>query len=184
MANTPPPMRRPVPVAEGDALDLSYYTPATVSATHRTTVAGKYQVVFDVRAVEKYVDNQFDLNRCKVTFSLDGESVLAQDFVREGSKRFEFPFDRTWTPGEHELKVEIAPVSPDRPQIRNLRLRLNAVVVRGPFAEEHWVKPKDYAKFFPKDPPADAAGRRSYARELLAPFATRAFRRPAQELCL
>jgi hypothetical protein len=180
----PPPMRRPVPTVEGDALDLSYYTPATVAAKHRVRHAGKYQVILDLRTVERYVDNQFDLNRCNVRFSIDGEKVFEQEFVREGTKRFEFPFEREWAAGEHELKVEIVPVAPDRPQIRNLRLRLNAVVVRGPLAEKHWVKPKDYARFFPKDPPADAARRRTYARELLTSFATRAFRRPVEAVAV
>jgi hypothetical protein len=179
MNAAPAPMRRPVPTPEGDALDLSYYTPATVAAKHRVEHAGHYQVVLDLRTAERYVDNQFDLNRCRVKFSSDGQVLLDQEFVREGTKKFEFTYDQKWAAGEHELKVEIIPVEPARPQIRNLRIRLNAVIVRGPTAEEHWVKPKDYAKFFPQDPPADAAGRKAYARELLQRFATKAFRRPA-----
>ncbi len=174
----PPPMRRPVPTADGDMLDLSYYTPATVVATHRVEHAGKYQVLVDLRAFERYVDNQFDLNRCKLTFSVDGDVLLEQEFVREGGKKFEFPFDREWTAGEHTLMIEMKPIGPDKPQIRQLRLKLNAVTVRGPMAEEHWVRPAGYEKIFPRETPADAAARRTYARELLKKFATRAFRRP------
>jgi hypothetical protein len=174
----PPPARRPVPTIEGEALDLSYYTPAMVSSKYLAKHAGKYQVVLDVRTAERYVENQFDLNRCRVKFSIDGETVLDQEFVREGSKKFEFPFERELDGGDHEFNIEITPLAPQQPQLRNLRLRLNAVVVRGPLAEEHWVQPKEYAKFFPRTPPSDPAERRAYARELLGKFATRAFRRP------
>ncbi len=180
----PPPMRRPVPTVDGDALDLSYYTPATVTATHRVAHAGKYQLLVDLRAFERYVDNQFDLNRSKLTFSVDGEVLLEQEFVREGGKKFEFTFDREWTAGEHTLSFEMQPIGPDKPQIRQLRMKVNAVTVRGPLTEEHWVQPAGYGKIFPRATPADAAGRQAYARELLGKFATRAFRRPADSVTI
>ena len=173
-----PAFRRPAPSVEGDGLDLSYYTPAVVAATHRIEQAGKYQLVLDFRMLERYVEDKFDQNRVRLTFFVDGEQLLEQEFMREGGRKFEFPFDRELAAGAHEFKLEITPLTPDRPQIRSLRVRLNGVVVRGPTAEAHWVKPKDYAKVFPRDPPADAAGRRAYARELIGKFATRAFRHP------
>lgn len=43
---------------------------------------------------------------------------------------------------------------------------------------ENGGRPKNYARFFPKEIPAAAAARREYARELLGNFARRAFRRP------
>ena len=43
---------------------------------------------------------------------------------------------------------------------------------------------KEYARFFPKPIPADAPGRRAYAREVLYDFARRAFRRPPEERTL
>jgi mono/diheme cytochrome c family protein len=39
-------------------------------------------------------------------------------------------------------------------------------------------QPPNYRRWFPRDPPVDDAGRRTYARELLDAFASRAFRRP------
>ncbi len=42
-------------------------------------------------------------------------------------------------------------------------------------------KPKVYGRFFPKDPPAKSKERRAYAREVLADFARKAFRRPVDE---
>lgn len=174
-------INRPAPAVAGNAIEMSYYTPATVTAKHRVEHAGQYQVVLDLRAVEKFVDNQFDTNQCKLTFRIDGEQVFTREFSREGNKNFTFNFDRTWKAGEHEFSCEVQPVGADRPQLRQLRLRINAVTVRGPMAKEFWVTPKDYARFFPRAVPADLAGRRTYAGEILSKFATKAFRRPVED---
>ena len=165
----------------GSALELSYYVPAVATAKHRVAVAGRYQLVLDLRTVERYVEDKFDLNRAVLTFRVGGEPLLEREFAREGSIPHEFTFDRDWAAGEHELSVEIRPLGDALPQERQLRIRLNGVTVRGPMAREHWVAPKNYARFFPKTVPAELAERRAYAGELLGQFATRAFRRPVDE---
>ena len=174
-----PPMR-PKPAVEGNALDLSYYTAAKVGTTHQAPHAGKYQVVVNLRAVEKYADDQFDYNRCKLTIRADGEVLHEQEFVREGDKAYNLTFDREWKAGPHEITLEIQPLGPDKPQLRLLRLRLRDVTIRGPFDQKHWVEPADYAQYFPRDVPQHAVERQRYAREIMDGFATRAFRRPAE----
>lgn len=169
---------RPEPAIEGESLDLSYYTPVTVTGTFRAEHAGKYQVALDLRSLERYVDNVFDLNRCRVIFAADGETLLDQEFVREGDRKFEFSYERNWTAGDHPLSFEIQPVMPGQQQVRALRLRVNAVTIRGPLAPEFWVKPANYETYFPKEVPKSLRARRGYAHELLEKFATRAFRRP------
>ena len=174
------PFERPAPSIQGRSLVLSYYTPVTVEAVHKVEHAGRYEVELDLRAFERYVDNQFDYNRCRLVFSVNGEQVLDEEFVREGyAKEFKFTFARDWQPGEHRLTVEIRPVGPDRDQIRSLRLSLDGVNVRGPYDPAHWVQPANYAKFFPRPVPAAPAERATYLRELLGDFAARAYRRPA-----
>jgi Protein of unknown function (DUF1592)/Protein of unknown function (DUF1588)/Protein of unknown function (DUF1585)/Protein of unknown function (DUF1595) len=177
----PPPVLRPVPAADGDFLDLSYYTPVTLTATHTVANAGKYKLQVDLRAVERYVDNQFDLNRCRLVVAADGETVIDQEFVRENDRKFELAFEREWSAGEHTLTCEIRPVAPERPQIRALRLKLMGFTVKGPVEEKYWVKPAGYEKIFPREVPGNIAGRRDYARELIGKFATRAFRRPVDK---
>ncbi|MBL9188951.1 MAG: DUF1592 domain-containing protein [Opitutaceae bacterium] len=176
--NTPPPHARPAPVVDGTTIDLSYYTPLTVAAKHRVELPGKYRISFEARTLERYVDNFFDLNRAHFVFKVDGQVIHAQDFQREGDKRFEFAAERDWAAGEHELSIEVRPHLPYQTQWRNLRLRLSGVTVRGPLEEKHWVKPAGYEKIFPRDPPIAASDRRVYAGELLGGFASRAFRRP------
>ena len=183
-AAPPPVFLRPAPTIEGKGLDLSYYTPATVAAKHKVEHAGKYQVVAELRALERYADDEFDYNRCRLLIRVDGEKLLEQEFVREGDKTYKFAFDREWTAGEHEISLEIRPLGPDREQKRMLRLRLNEVVVRGPFNEKHWVQPASYAKYFPQPVPKRAGARTKYAQELLTEFATRAYRRPVDQASL
>src|SRR5262249_32133582 len=66
-------------------------------------------------------------------------------------------------------------------QVRSLTLRIDAVTVRGPFEKEYWGRPPNYEHYFPKAVPESPAERRTYARELLRRFATRAFRRPVDD---
>jgi mono/diheme cytochrome c family protein len=172
------PFKRPPPKVLGDALDLSYYTPATVAAAFRADHAGRYQVAVNLRAVEAYVDDQFDLNRCRLVFKADGQTLIDQEFVREGDKIFEFTFDCDWKQGDHALTFEIRPVGPDRDQKRLLRLRLTSVTVLGPASQEYWVQPANYIRFFPRKVPWITSSRKRYAAELLRAFAYRAFRRP------
>ena len=176
----PPPVTRPEPTVEADTIVLSYYTPALVSAKQTLEHAGKYQISLDFIAQETYADDLFDLNKAQVVFAIDGKPLLDQEFVREGyGKKFEFTFDQELAAGEREFTMEIKPIGPETPQYRRLRIRLNQVVVRGPLAPEYWAKTPGYDKYFTRETvPADAAGRRAYAREILEKFATRAFRAP------
>jgi hypothetical protein len=180
-AETAPVFKRPAPKKEHEALDLSYYTPALVTSAYKAAHAGKYQVEVKLAAEESYVDDQFDLNRCRLVFKVDGETLISQEFVRESDKDFEFSFDRDWQAGDHAMSFEIQPIGPDRVQVRNLRIRLKAVAVHGPLAPEFWVQPENYVHFFPRKVPWFGPSRRKYAGELLGAFATRAFRRPVDD---
>jgi hypothetical protein len=157
---------------------LSYYQEASVSGGTVVARGGKYQVILDLRATERYVDNQFDYNKCRFAFQVDGKPMVELEFVREGSKPFHFEFDFDWAAGEHTFAFYVQPLTPDEKQIRSLALRLESVTVRGPMMSEFWVRPANYDRFFPKPVPESLAERRAYARELLTGFATRAFRRP------
>jgi hypothetical protein len=170
---------RPAPSQHGTALDLSYYTPATVGATYHVAHAGTYRLALDLRSVEHYVDEQFDFNRCRLVFKIDGATALEQEFVRdEEEKFFKFSYERVWTAGDHQLTFEVKPLAPEREQNRLLRLRIASVTVQGPLDEKYWTKPKQYDRFFPRAVPRTARTRRVYARELLEKFTARAFRRP------
>ena len=172
-------LERPLPAVHGTALDLSYYTPAIVGATCHIAHAGTCRLALDLRSVEHYVDEQFDFNRCRLIFKIDGETALEQEFVRdEEEKFFRFSYERAWTAGDHKLTFEVKPLAPDREQNRLLRIRIASVTVQGPLDAKYWTKPKQYDRFFPRAVPRTTHARRVYAKELLGKFASRAFRRP------
>src|SRR5262245_48812579 len=90
-------------------ITLSYYEPATASTTETIEHAGKYRLLLDVTANEKFVDNQFDYNRCRLIFRADGEELFSREFGRQDNKPFRFEFDRDWEAGPHVLTVEVQP---------------------------------------------------------------------------
>jgi hypothetical protein len=159
-------------------LALSYYKPAT--ATHQFVAehAGHYKLVLDVTANETYVDNQFDYNKCRLLFKTGDTVLLSQEFSRQGNKPFRFEFEQDWQAGKHELTLEVEPLTPKERQVRSLTLRVVALTVRGPMAREYWVRPESHARFFPGVVPEELEARRAYARKILEPFVTRAYRRP------
>ena len=163
---------------KGDALYLSYYQPAAVTNSFQADHAGHYELVLDFTANENYVEGQFDYNRCRLIFKADGNELLRQDFARESGKPLQFEFKQVWDPGKHDLAIEVEPLTPDQKQIRSLSLRINSVNVRGPLEENYRVPPKNYKRFFPREVPQNPADRRTYARELVSAFASKAFRHP------
>jgi hypothetical protein len=169
---------------EGDRLVMSYYKEASHRATTKIEQAGDYSIIFELSANERYVENQFDYNKCKVTLKIDDKSVLEQDFAREGGKLFVLSFDQSWQAGEHSFEIAVTPLTPDVKQIRSLTVRLDSVRIVGPKAKEHWVKPEGYDRFFPRAIPENSDERRAYAKEILDRFAKRAFRRPADDATL
>jgi len=161
-----------------NALVLSYYERASISNSVKIQHAGRYQLLLDFTANERFVDNQFDYNKCRLVFKADGKELHSKEYPREGTKAFHYEFDRDWKPGEHQLLVELHPLTPTNRQVRSLTLRLDSVMVRGPLDQKYWIRPKDFEKFFAKDAPTSASGRREYARKILGPFIEKAYRRP------
>ncbi len=162
----------------GNALSLSYYETNAVTNRFKITKAGRYQLVLNLSANERFVDNQFDYNKARLGFRADGAALLDKEFTRENGRALRYEFERTWKPGEHELAFTVEPLTPDEKRIRSLTFRIDSVTVRGPLEEEHWVRPAGYSQFFPKDTPEAPAAKRQYARELLGQFAVKAYRRP------
>jgi hypothetical protein len=162
-------------------LSLPYYDHTLVTNIFTAEHAGRYQLVLDLVAAERYVEARFDYNKCLFTFKSDGEELVNQKLVREGNRALHYEFDRDWQPGPHQLVFEVQPLTPDEKQIRSLALRIDSVTVRGPMADKYFVRPKNYDRFFTKQAPTNSAERRTYAKQLLGGFARKAFRRPVDE---
>ena len=157
---------------------LSYRTPAWVSYDFNAKNAGRYQLILNLQCDETYTQDKVDSNRCRVTFSVDGEERFSQEFIRQDSKPLRFECEVAFQAGTHPLTFELKPLTPDAPDVRKLTLRITQVNILGPLEKELWEPTPGYDKVFPRPVPNDAEGRLSYARELLGEFASRAYRRP------
>lgn len=167
-----------------EPLPLSYYKPAVVTNTFKASLAGTYQLAVALMINEKYMDEAFDSNKCRLIFRVDGKELLRDEYGWEGGKSYTHNFELDWTAGVHNLSFELQPLTPDQPQTRSLSMQITSVKIRGPMAKEHWVQPNDYGRFFPMAVPNDTPSRQAYARELLGKFARRAFRRPPDDKTL
>jgi mono/diheme cytochrome c family protein len=171
-------LARPGSLPATESPHLSYYREAALSNRFSVKNTGRYRLTLAVTAQERFVENQFDQNKCRMVFKADGKELHRQEFTREGGKLFTYDFDQEWREGDHELLVEVYPLTPDQKQVRSLTLRLDAITIQGPMAPEHWVRPKDYTRFFPHEPGERTEDRRALAREILGRFVERAYRRP------
>jgi len=167
----------------GDTLlSLSYYEPAAVSASFTAEHEGTYQLALELSVHGAF---EFDPGKCHVIFQVDGRELLNREFAWEDNKTFPpFNFDEKWQPGAHRLSFKLEPLTPSDQKVNSLELRINSVIIRGPMEEKYWSRPKNYDRFFAGDAPPDASGRRQYAREVLARFALKAFRRPVDDRAL
>jgi mono/diheme cytochrome c family protein len=168
------------PTGTNTSLTLSYYKTAVVTNTFHASHPGQFQVALDMAANERFVDNQFDYNKCHLALKVDGEEIFQQDYTREGNRPLHYDFKREWSAGDHLLTIEVTPLTPDQKQVRSLSLRIDSLTVRGPSDPQYWVKPANYARFFPHESLRDAVARRAYAREILESFIRRAYRHPVQ----
>ena len=142
------------PAAAGNddgPLSLSYYEPATVSSPIRVEHAGRYQLVVDLTANERFVDGSFDKNRCRLTFKVDGRERLAREFSRQDGRAYHDVIDQDWQAGEHQLAFELQPLS-CRAKNKSVRSRSgsNRSPFGGPWKKSIGSGPSNYRRFFPE----------------------------------
>ena len=157
---------------------LSFYQAASVSHKYHANQSGSYQVGFDLQVLGQF---EFDPGKCAVVFKVDDKVLGTRDFAWQNGKKFNLEFEQKLEGGDHELVMELQPQTPLAQKENSLDLRLQQVRVRGPLEERFRARPKDFDRFFWKDPPTDPAERRTYAREVLARFGKKAYRRPVEE---
>jgi len=158
---------------------FSFYNEARLA--HGVTVkqSGRYRVVVELEVRGAF---DFDPGRCRVVFQLDGQERFKEEYAWHESRRYTHTFEEEWQSGEHQLAFDLHPLTPASERRNPLDLRIVSVQVQGPLAEQHWTRPENYPRFFPKGPaPESPAKRADYAREILREFAGRAFRRPVDD---
>lgn len=161
-----------------DATHLSFYQQAEASHACKVLYPGKYRLKLDVEVHGQF---EFDPGQCCARLKADGREIWTNQFGWQNGKKFSFEVDQTWEAGDHTLSFELDPLTPAEKKQNSLELRLRDVAVRGPMDNTHGARPKNFERFFSKDPPSSTKERRQYAREVLTRFVTKAYRRPAEE---
>ncbi|HTB63074.1 MAG TPA: DUF1592 domain-containing protein, partial [Opitutales bacterium] len=163
----------------------SYFHAASVSRKFTVTHEGDYKFV-----VEQGINSNFTYidASCNITILIDGKPMNQKTLGWQGANgqdekqpSFYDTIAMHLTPGDHVISVTLDP-SVDEASTSYIFYSLRSVTLEGPADPALWVHPPNYDRFFPKgEAPADPAGRRAYAREILSAFATKAFRRPVAE---
>ncbi len=159
--------------------------PLTVQKSFEIKHPGEYRIV-----VREKLDGSFDFHpgRYQITCSLDGKQLYSADHKWEEDKFVNNEFKLTMEPGSHAVSIELSTLTNEDQEKTELKDRfvsyeIVSLTVDGPMDESLWEHPKGYKQFFDREsPPADLAGRREYAYEILKRFATRAYRRPATRI--
>jgi hypothetical protein len=161
-----------------ESRSVSFYKKGTVIHTHRVDEPGSYYLTVELNVRG---DFDFDPGKCNFAFKVDGRELLKQEFGWHNGKTFKFEFDEKWDKGERQMSFELEPLTPVEQRKNNVDMRIVSVQVRGPTEREKWGRPGNFHRFFTMDVPEGEAERRDYAREVLAKFASKAFRRPVDE---
>ena len=157
---------------------LSFYEPANVAGKIKIDTSADYRIVVEAR-IDGYWE--FDPGRCEVICKFNG-----QEYRETFAWRDDFDVHHELTAhleaGEYPIRFELKPLEPIEKQIHPLDLCVDAIRIEGPLDENAWVKPENYARFFPAGPPPPAGPERdAYAHKVLGQFAARAFRRPVDD---
>jgi len=156
----------------------SFYESAKLDRTFNAPHDGTYRIALNFEVLGEFV---FDPGRSRVVLKANGANVWTNEFEWADNKKFSFDVEQKWKAGKHALALEVHPLTPVTEKKNSLNLRIASVRVVGPVEEKFLVAPKNYERFFSKDPPKAAADRRDYAREVLSRFARKAYRRPVDD---
>jgi hypothetical protein len=171
--------------ANGENLNL--YKEAKIERSTKLNTEGDYKVTLDLNVRGSF---NFDPARAALVFKIDGEEKLKKEFAWDNNKRHQFDFNEKLSAGEHKFTVELQPLvqaeggetNTNRRERTFANLKINAVKIAGPTDPRHWAKTPNYDRFFFKDePPTDPTERKKYAREVIARFTKKAFRRPVDD---
>ena len=154
---------------------LVFSEPANIGATFKTGITGSYRVKLDLEVNGAYTP---DPGKARIIFKIDGKEFLNQEFAYHDEKTYEFESRHKWQPSEHQLTIELQPTVPPEKKETIIDVFVHKVTIEGPLENSHWVKTENYDRYFPRAVPKGARQRHAYAKELLAAFAQKAYRRP------
>lgn len=163
---------------------LEFKDPARVGTTFEVAKSGNYKLDISLWVRGNFF---YDPGRTEMVMHFDGKEIHRQQFVWEERVQYPFVFDYALEPGDYEFEMQLSPLpdasdGPAREEDTDLYIQVDHVMLVGPEAVEDWVTPDNYERYFRRSlPPTDTRERAIYAGEILQRFASKAFRRPANE---
>lgn len=156
----------------------SYYRARTTSHTFKIKTAAEYRLMLNTKLDGEA--SPVDPQRCRVVWKADDKVFMEKEYGWADMEYLTDTFTFKWEPGDHVVSCDLTPVFPDLKPLRTkMEYRLLFAIFDGPLAKEQWEHHPNYKGFYTMDkPPAGAAERRAYAKEVLGHFAARAYRRP------
>jgi hypothetical protein len=163
-------------------LSLSYYRRASATCVVNVAKDGQYRLAIRLTSKGEIIGaSGFDTNKARVAFSADGEELHRDEYAWNSGREFREEVEVDWKAGPHELQFDLTPLTPGAKQTAQLEMRIEDVIVRGPVDRSAWIRPPNYARYFPENTPDNIEGKKAAARKLLGEFAAGAFRRPVDE---
>ncbi len=161
-----------------NAEKYSYYQARTTSHTFKIKTAGQYRLMLNTKLDGEAAP--VDPQRCRVVWKADGKVILEKEYGWADMEYLTDTFTFDWAPGDHVVSCELTPVFPDLKPLRTkMEYRLLFAVFDGPLEKEKWAHHPNYDRFYTREkPPEGRAERRTYAREVLTRFTSKAYRRP------
>ena len=156
----------------------SYYQARTTSHTYKVAKAGEYRLMVNTK-----IDGEaapVDPQHAHVVWKCDGKVILDKEYEWADMDYPSDTFTFKWDAGEHVVSCELTPVFPELKPLRTkMEYRVLFLILDGPLEKEKWGHHPNYGLIYTREaPPVNATERRAYAREVLARFALRAYRRP------
>ncbi len=156
---------------------LSFYQMRKVSHRYTAKATGDYRVL-----IASKVDGEAnrDPQQVRIAALSDGREFFRQDYQWSDAEYFNDERVIHWEAGEHELSFTTQPLFPELTPLRTkMEYKILYVKIEGPLDRKDWLQPPGYRQIYSRDvPPEKPAERRAYARETLARFVTKAYRRP------
>ncbi|MBL9199831.1 MAG: DUF1592 domain-containing protein [Opitutaceae bacterium] len=161
-----------------NAAKYSYYQARTTSHTFKVKKKGQYRLMLNTK-----IDGEatpVDPQHAHVVWKADGKVILDKQYAWADMDYLTDTFTFDWDAGDHVVSCELTPVYPDLKPLRTkMEYRVLFVIFDGPLAKDQWDHHPNYGRFYTREkPPVAAAERRAYAREVLARFVAKAYRRP------
>ena len=167
---------------------ISLYDAADMTAMINIKQEGTYRVILDCAVGGSF---HFDPGKAEFTLSIDGKQIDQRVLEWHNFWDFDPSTEVKWKPGQYPLRMQLKPLQgydKKPPEIPGegfpfVDFRLFGIRLIGPLEPEFSAVPDRYQRFFPRDTvPQDATERKLYAEEIMRQFASRAFRRPVDEV--